>query len=99
LACLVLAIPLVWVTYVGSLARSCGVYDGGPDPGAQEAFCGYAAGEPVEPSLLFVLLQLIPAIPLVAAGHAVMRGRPRLLSGVGLVVGVLCAVALWNLQP
>jgi len=94
-----LAVPLVWVTFVGSLLNSCGAGNHGPNPGAEERFCGYGSGEPSDYSALFVFVQLIPAIPVLLGGLLPSLGRSRLFFAAGVAIGVLSTGLIWALEP
>jgi hypothetical protein len=94
-----LAVALVYVTFVGSLLNSCGAGNHGPNPGAEEEFCGYGSGEPSDYSALFVFVQLIPAIPVVVGGLLSGLGRSRLFFAAGVGVGVLSTGLIWALEP
>jgi hypothetical protein len=94
-----LAVVLVIVTLVGSLLNSCGAGNHGPNPGAEEEFCGYGSGEPTNYSGLFVFVQLIPAIPVLVGALLSGLGRSRLFFAAGVAVGVLSAGLIWALEP
>jgi hypothetical protein len=99
LAAVGFAIALVYVTFIGSVLNSCGAGNYGPNPGAEEDFCGYSSGEPSDYSALFVFVQLIPAIPVLVGGLLPGLGRSRLFFFGGLGVGVLCTGLIWALEP
>jgi hypothetical protein len=90
---------LSYVTFIGSVGRSCGAYDTGPNPGAEAAFCGYRSGEAIDYSALFLLVQFLPALPALAGGAMACIGRSRRLAAAGLAVGVLTTVLIWVLEP
>jgi hypothetical protein len=94
-----LAIALVFITFIGSVLNSCGAGNHGPNPGAEESFCGYGSGEPTDFSGLFVVVQLIPAIPVLVGGLLPSLGRSRVFFFVGLGVGVLSTGLIWALEP
>jgi MFS-type transporter involved in bile tolerance (Atg22 family) len=94
-----LAVVLVIVTLVGSLLNSCGAGNHGPNPGAEEEFCGYASGEPTNYSGLFVFVQLIPAIPVLVGALLSGLGRSRLFFAAGVGIGVLSTALIWALEP
>ena len=83
------ALVLVWFTFVVSLLNSCGAGDYGPNPGAEEKFCGWGSGEPRDYSVLFVFVQFIPAVPVLVGGLLSARGRSLLFFAAG--VGVVCS--------
>jgi hypothetical protein len=99
LAAVGLAVALVYVTFVGSLLNSCGAGNHGPNPGAEEEFCGYGSGEPSDYGGLFVFVQLIPAIPVLVGGLLPGLGRSRLFFVAGVGVGVLSTGLIWALEP
>jgi hypothetical protein len=99
LAAVFVATALSYVTYLVSVGKSCGAFNSGPDPGAEEAFCGYGSGEPSDLSTVFVLVQIIPAIPVLAGGVLPALGRSRLFFAAGLCVGVLATASIWTLEP
>jgi hypothetical protein len=99
LAALGLAVGFVYVTFVGSVLNSCGAGNHGPNPGAEERFCGYGSGEPSDYSALFVFVQLIPAIPALVGGLLAGLGRSRLFFGAGAAVSVLSTALIWALEP
>lgn len=99
LAALGPAIGFVYVTFVGSVLNSCGAGNHGPNPGAEERFCGYSSGEPSDYSALFVFVQLIPAIPVLVGGLLTGLGRSRLFFVAGLGVGALSTGLIWALEP
>ena len=90
---------LSYVTYVGSVGTSCGAFDSGPNPGAEEDWCGYGAGEPASHGAIFVLVQLIPAIPALAGGCLAAVGRSRLYAPAGVLVSFACMAVIWALEP
>jgi hypothetical protein len=90
---------LSYVTFVGSAGISCGAYNYGPDPGAEEAWCGYRSGYSRDYRTLFLLVQLTPAIPVLAGGVMAATGRSRLSVLAGLGVGVLVTILIWILEP
>ena len=94
-----LAVVLVYVTLVGSLLNSCGAGNHGPNPGAEERFCGYGSGEPTDYSALFVFVQLIPAIPVLIGGLMPTLGRSRLFFALGIGLGALSTGLIWALEP
>jgi hypothetical protein len=98
-AAVVLAVALGYVTFVGSLLNSCGAGNHGPDPGAEEEFCGYGPGEPTDYSTLFLFVQLIPAIAVLVGGLLPGLGRSRLFFVAGVGVGVLSTGLIWALEP
>jgi hypothetical protein len=99
LAAVGLAVALVYVTFVGSVLNSCGAGNHGPNPGAEEEFCGYGPGEPTDYSTLFVFVQLIPAIPVLVGGLLPGLGRSRLFFAAGVGVGALSTGLIWALEP
>lgn len=99
LAAVVLAVPLVYITFFGSVLNSCGAGDYGPNPGAEERFCGYGSGEPTDYSALFIFVNLIPAIPVLIGGLLASLGLSRRFFFVGVGVGVISAVLIWKLEP
>jgi MFS-type transporter involved in bile tolerance (Atg22 family) len=94
-----LAVALVYVTFVGSVLNSCGAGNHGPNPGAEEEFCGHGSGEPSDYSALFVFVQLIPAIPILLGGLLPSLGRSRLFFAAGVGIGVLSTALIWALEP
>ncbi len=94
-----LAVLLVWVTLVGSLLNSCGAGNHGPNPGAEEEFCGYGSGEPTNYSALFVFVQLIPAVPVLAGALLSGLGRSRLFFAAGVALSALSTGLIWALEP
>ena len=94
-----LAVVLVVVTLVGSLLNSCGAGNYGPNPGAEERFCGYGSGEPSDYSALFVFVQLIPAIPVLVGALLSGLGRSRLFFALGVGLGALSTGLIWALEP
>jgi hypothetical protein len=98
-AAILLAVALVYVTFVGSLLNSCGAGNYGPNPGAEEEFCGYGSGEPSDYSALFVFVQLIPAIPILVGGLLPALGRSRLFFIAGVGAAVACMGLIWALEP
>jgi hypothetical protein len=99
LAAVVLAVPLVYITFVGSVLNSCGAGDYGPNPGAEERFCGYGSGEPTDYSAQFIFVNLIPAIPVLIGGLLASLALSRRFFFVGVGVGVISAVLIWKLEP
>jgi hypothetical protein len=99
LAAVGLAVALVYVTFVGSVLNSCGAGNHGPNPGAEEDFCGYGSGEPNDYSALFVFVQLIPAFPVLVGGLLPALGRSRLFFAAGVGVGALSTGLIWALEP
>jgi len=99
LAAVGLAVALVYATFVGSVLNSCGAGNYGPNPGAEEKFCGYSSGEPTDYSALFVFVQLIPALPVLVGGFLPALGRSRLFFVAGLGVGALSTALIWALEP
>lgn len=95
----VAALPVWWLTFIGSVGISCGAYDHGPNPGAEERFCGFASGEPRDYSLAFHLVQLIPTLPLLVTGLMVARGAPRRLLVLGAVGSAAAMALVWSLEP
>jgi hypothetical protein len=94
-----LAVVLVIATLVGSLLNSCGAGNHGPNPGAEEEFCGYGSGEPTNYSGLFVFVQLIPAIPVLVGALLSGLGRSRLFFAAGVTLGALSTGLIWALEP
>jgi hypothetical protein len=94
-----LAVALVFVTLVGSVLNSCGAGNHGPNPGAEEKFCGYGSGEPTDYSALFLFVQLIPAVPVLVGGLLSSLGRSRLFFLAGLAVGAVSTGLIWALEP
>ena len=99
LAAVVLAVPLVYITFFGSVGNSCGAFDSGPNPGAEERFCGYGSDEPTDYSALFVFVNFIPAIPVLIGGLLASAGLPRRFFPLGVGVGVVAAFLIWALEP
>jgi hypothetical protein len=99
LAAVGVAVAFVYVTLVGSVLNSCGAGNHGPNPGAEEEFCGYGPGEPTDYSALFVFVQVIPAIPVLVGGLLPALGRSRLFFVAGVGVGVLATGLIWTLEP
>jgi hypothetical protein len=98
-AAVVLAGVLSYVTFLVSVLNSCGGGNHGPTA-AQEAFCGYGPGESSDLSTLFVLVQLIPAVPVLVGGLLPgVLGRSRLFFAVGLGVGLAATGLIWALEP
>ena len=83
----------------GSAGISCGAYDGGPGSDAEERFCGYAPGEAARFALHFYLVQLIPALPVLAGGVAAFRGRAAWWIAAGIAAAVPTTALLWFLEP
>jgi hypothetical protein len=94
-----LAVVLVIATLVGSLLNSCGAGNHGPNVGAEEEFCGYGSGEPTDYSALFVFVQLIPAIPVLAGALLSGLGRSRVFFAAGVALGALSTGLIWALEP
>jgi hypothetical protein len=99
LAALGIAAALGYITFVGSLLNSCGAGNHGPNPGAEEDFCGYGPGEPSDYSTLFVFVNLIPVIPVLVGGLLPVLGHSRLLFGAGVALGVIATGLIWTLEP
>jgi hypothetical protein len=99
LAAVGLAVGLVYATFVGSLLNSCGAGNHGPNPGAEEEFCGYGPGEPTDYSAFFLFVQFIPAIPLLIGGLLSGLGRSRLFFAAGVGLGGLSTGLIWALEP
>jgi hypothetical protein len=99
LAALGIAALLGYATFVGSLLNSCGAGNHGPNPGAEEEFCGYRPGEPTDYSTLFVFVNLIPIVPVVLGGLLPVLGRSRLFFGIGIALGVTATGLIWALEP
>src|SRR5687768_3917087 len=99
LAAVGLAVALVYVTFLVSVLNSCGAGDHGPNPGAEEEFCGYGSGEPTDYSALFVLVQFIPAVPVLFGALLSGLGRSFLFLAAGVGVGVLSTGLIWALEP
>jgi hypothetical protein len=97
-AAVVLAVPLVYITFFVSAGNSCGAFDSGPDTGAQERFC-YGSGESTDPSDLFVFVNLIPGMPVLMGGLLATVGLSRRFFFAGLGVGVISSVLIWTLEP
>jgi hypothetical protein len=97
--CIAVAAVLVLGTFVGSAGISCGAYDYGPNPGAEAAFCGYRSGEKQDLSTLFVLVQFIPALPVLAGGVMTSIGRSRRFVAAGIGVGIATTFVIWGLEP
>jgi hypothetical protein len=83
----------------GSAGNSCGAFDSGPNPGAEERFCGYGSSEPTDYSDLFVFVNLIPAIPVLIGGLLATLGLSRLFFPAGVVLGLVCTGLIWALEP
>ena len=99
LAAIGVAVGLAYVTFVGSVLNSCGAGNHGPSPGAEEEFCGYGAGEPNDYSTVFILVNLIPSVPVVAGGLLPLLGRSRLFFAAGVCAGLLATALIWVLEP
>ena len=95
----VLAAVLTYITFAMSVGISCGAYNYGPNPGAEEAYCGYASGETRDFSAKFLLVQFIPAIPVLIGGVLPLFGHSRLYVAAGLGVGVLTTLVIWSVSP
>ena len=98
-AAIVVAAALSYATAAGSALNSCGVGNDGPNPGAEEEYCGYGSGEPSDYSTLFVVMQLIPAIPVVLGGVLPALGRSRLFFPLGVGFGMAATALIWLLGP
>ena len=99
LAAIAVAAVLSFVTLLGSVGNSCGAFNYGPNEGAEEEFCGYGSGEPADYSTLFVVVQLIPAIPVLVGGVLPALGLSRRFFPLGVGVGVLATALIWKLEP
>jgi hypothetical protein len=93
------AVGLVLVMFVVSVLNSCGAGNHGPNPGAEEEFCGYGSGEPTDYSALFVFVQFIPAVPVLFGALLSGLGRSFLFLAAGVGVGVLSMGLIWALEP
>jgi hypothetical protein len=93
------AAVLCFATFIGSARGSCGAFDSGPNPGAEASFCGYRSGEAGHLSVLFVLVQLIPALPVLAGGALAFAGRSRAFVAAGVGLGLLTTLVIWKLEP
>jgi hypothetical protein len=96
---LLVAGGLSYITFVGSVLNSCGAGNHGPNPGAEEEFCGYSSGEPTDFSGLFLFVNLIPAIPVLVGGLFSALGHSRIFFAAGLGLGLLAPVVIWMLEP
>lgn len=99
LAALGIAAALGYATFVGSLLNSCGAGNHGPNPGAEEDFCGYGPGEPTDYSTLFVVVNLVPVVPVLLGGLLPVVGRSRLFFVAGIALGLVATGAIWTLEP
>jgi hypothetical protein len=100
LAALGIAAALAYATFVGSLLNSCGAGDSGPNPGAEEDFCGYNSSEPTDFSTLFLFVNLVvPAVPVLLGGLLPVLGYSRLFFVAGVALGVVATGLIWTLEP
>jgi hypothetical protein len=99
LAAIGLAAGLSWVTFVGSVLNSCGAGNHGPNPGAEEEFCGYGSDDPTHFSTLFVFVNLVPAVPILIGGLLPVLRFSRLFFPAGVVLGVAATALIWALEP
>lgn len=99
LAALGLAAALGYMTFVVSLLNSCGAGDHGPNPGAEEDFCGYGPGDPTDFSTLFLAVNLTPVVPVLLGGLLPVLGYSRLFFGAGIALGVIATGLIWTLEP
>ena len=93
------AAGLTYVTFVGSVLNSCGAGNHGPDSGAEEEFCGYSSGEPNDYSDFFLLVNVIPAMPVLVGGLLTALGYSRVFVAAGIGLGLLAPVVIWLLEP
>jgi hypothetical protein len=99
LAAIGIAAVLTYITFVGSVLNSCGAGNHGPSPGAEEEFCGFGAGEASDYSRVFILVNLIPAAPVIAGGLLPLLGRSRVFFAAGVCAGLLATWLIWTLEP
>jgi hypothetical protein len=89
-----------YATFVGSLLNSCGAGDHGPNPGAEEQFCGYGPNEPTDFSALFLFVNLVvPTVPILVGGLLPVLGRSRLFFAAGVATGMVATVLIWAFEP
>lgn len=99
LAALGIAAALAYATFVGSLLNSCGAGNHGPNAGSEADFCGYGPGEPTDYSTPFLLVNLIPVVPVLIGGLLPVLGYSRLLFVAGVALGVVATGLIWTLEP
>ena len=95
----VAAAVVAYLTFAGSAGISCGAYDGGPSPGAEERFCGYGPGDAARFGMRFYLVQLIPALPVLGGGAATFRGRPAWPIAAGIAAAIPTIALVWFFEP
>jgi hypothetical protein len=99
IAAALLAVPFAYGMLFISAANSCGGLDSGPNPGAEERFCGYGSDEPTDYSDLFVFVNLIPAGAVLIGGLLATLGFSRSLFFGGIGVGVISAFLIFWMEP
>jgi hypothetical protein len=99
IAAVVLAVVFACGMLFVSDANSCGGLDSGPNPGAEEKFCGFGSNEPADYSGLFVFVNLIPAFSVGLGGLLASLGLSRLFFLVGLFGSLLSGVLILKLEP